>query len=88
MKKEESHARFLLGAVTSLLSFSLKPLHSIGKLNNNHQYHHSFCRRAACHGKEKWMVCSLLSVSLFESEKVKLGPLYQPPCSWLVFSLA
>lgn len=23
--------RFLLGAVTSLLSFSLKPLHSIGK---------------------------------------------------------
>lgn len=71
--KKRSLTRFLLGAVTSLLSLSLKPLHNIGKLKNNHQYHHSFCRRAACQGNEKWIVCSQLSTSLFESENVKAG---------------
>lgn len=78
----------LLGAVMLLSSFNLKPLRNIGQLNNNHHHHHPFCRKMACQSKEKRTVCSWLETSLFKSKKVKPGPLYQPPFSWLIFCLA
>lgn len=69
-KAEESHTRFPWSYYKCLSSFSLKTLHNIDQLNNNHCHHPSFCRKAVCKSESKWTaVCSWLETSLFKSNE-------------------